>query len=174
MKNLVRRTGVAGMGLTWAGGWILAGGIVEALSNMGIDLPIEPLFDLWPMEMAIPGIIGGVLFAAMLWVADRRRFDASSPAGVVQASGRPTRDGRRQAGGLHHTAWGALAGLLVGVLGAVNGLASELYPDRFPRTAVIIAIATALGALSGLGSALVFRYARPASSGNMAGDVGTG
>ena len=139
MKNLVRRSGIVVMGLFWAAGWVLAGGVIEAFSNAGLHLPIEPLFDMWPMEMAIPGLIGGVVFSAMLWLAERRRFHAVAPA--------------RFAG------WGALAGLLVGVLGAVNGLASELYPDRFPRVAVIIAIATALGAVSGLISGLVSRYA---------------
>ena len=161
MKRLVRRSGAVGMGLIWAAGWVLAGGVIEALSNIGVHLPIEPLFDMWPMEMAIPGIVGGVLFAAMLWIAERRRIEAVSPSGVVQASGLPTSEGRRQAGGLHHTAWGAVAGLLIGVLGSISGLASELYPDQWPRVAVIIVITTALGAVSGLGSALVFRYAAP-------------
>jgi len=159
MRNLVRRSGVVGMGLIWAAGWVLAGGAIEALSNVGVHLPIEPLFDMWPMEMAIPGIVGGVIFSAMLWIAERRRLNAISPARVVQASGLPVGGERRQAGGLHHTAWGALAGLVIGVVGSVSGLASELYPDRWPRVAVIIAITTVLGAVSGLGSALVFRFA---------------
>ncbi len=76
MKTLLRRLrGALGMGLTWALGWAVVGGAVME----GIVDPDGRILDMWPQTLAIPGFLGGVVFAFLLWIAEgRRRFDELS------------------------------------------------------------------------------------------------
>src|SRR5918992_5973371 len=94
MKRWLRRIrGAVGMGLTWAVGFALVGGgLMEALVD-----PHGKILDMWPQTLAIPGFLGGVVFSAVLRIAEgRRRFDELSLS--------------------RFGAWGAVAGLLLGVL----------------------------------------------------------
>lgn len=94
MTGVMRRVrGVLGMGVVWAIGWAVLGG---ALMEGVID-PNGEIVDIWPVLLAIFGFLGGIVFGIVLGVAaGRRRFDELS---VPQ-----------------FTAFGALAGLLVGIL----------------------------------------------------------
>ena len=136
MKKWLRRIrGAVGMGLTWAAGWALVGVLIELF----ID-PMGSLVDVWPTALAIPGFLGGAVFSAVLQVAEgRRRFDELSLP--------------------RFGAWGAVTGLLLGVLAVSAGVASAIFPDLWLRAAVIIGPTTLLGAVSAVGSALLFRYA---------------
>jgi hypothetical protein len=119
--------------LLWILGWGLGfGGLIELLVD-----PHGEVLDVWPTAMAFPGLIGGVVFAGLLWVAEGgRRFDEVSLVRVVT--------------------WGALSGLAIGALAVVTGAATET--ENLSLTAVeAIGIATALGAVAAIGSAVFFR-----------------
>ena len=94
MKKLLRRIrGALGMGLVWAAGWaVVGGGIMEAF----ID-PNGAILDMWPQTLAIVGFVGGVVFSVVLGFAD-------GVAGLANC---------RFPDSPH---WGAVAGLLLGVL----------------------------------------------------------
>lgn len=134
MKTWLRRIrGALGMGLIWAIGWaVVGGGVME-----GIVDPEGKILDMWPQTLAIPGFLGGVAFSIVLWIAaGRRRFDELSLFGF----------------GI----WGAVTGLLLGVLAVGTGLASSAL-SLWLRVAVIIGPLTLLSALSAAGSLALAR-----------------
>ncbi|MBL8961368.1 MAG: hypothetical protein JNJ98_16035 [Gemmatimonadetes bacterium] len=91
---LKRLRGALGMGVTWALGWGLIGGLImEGLVDRD-----GRVLDMWPQALAIPGFVCGVAFSVVLGIAARRRrFDELSVP--------------------RFAAWGAIAG------GALGGLA---------------------------------------------------
>ena len=134
MKKWLRRIlGAVGMSLTWAAGW----GLVGVLIGMFVD-PHGSIDDMWVVTLGVPGFLGGVVFSAVLGIAEgRRRFDELPLS--------------------RFGAWGALAGLLLGVLPfAVGSPNSELPP--WVLGVVIIGSMTLMSAVSAVGSALLFRY----------------
>ncbi len=120
--------GTVAMILTWTVGWGLGfGGLMELYDPHG------QIGDVWPTALAIPGFIGGVVFSALLWIAEgRRSFDEVSLARM--------------------TTWGVVTGVVLGVL----TIPAEVG-DVSPGAAGMIGIGTALGAVAGLGSAFFFR-----------------
>jgi hypothetical protein len=75
---LKRVRGALGLGVVWAGGGAVIGGLVELALNLFPSLPLH-FIDIWPAALAVPGFLGGVLFAAVLRIAaGRRRFDELS------------------------------------------------------------------------------------------------
>jgi hypothetical protein len=122
--------GTVVMILTWTVGWALGfGGLIEAFVD-----PSGRIIDIWFTAMAIPGFIGGVLFSALLRIAEGRHGFDQVP--LVRTA-----------------TWGAVTGLALGALAAATVLAHA--PSR--AAAVTIGITTALGALAGVGSAVFFR-----------------
>lgn len=137
MKSWLRRLrGAFGMGLTWAIGWaIVGGGIME-----GIVDPHGRILDMWPQTLAIPGFIGGVVFAGLLWMAEgRRRFEELSLP--------------------RFGALGALVGVMLGGLAVAAGAAGGVA-SFWLRAAVIVAPVTLLSAASAAGSLALARKAR--------------
>ena len=65
---LRRLRGALGMGLTWAGGGVLIGGVMEAVANF---FPALNTVDMWIPLFAIPGFIGGMVFSVVLAIAGR-------------------------------------------------------------------------------------------------------
>lgn len=126
MKGWWRRIRAAlGLGAIWAGGGAFIGGLVELASNLFPSLPVG-FIDMWIQTLAIPGFIGGVIFAGVLGVAARRRrFDELSMPLVVL--------------------WGALGGLLLGGLLITLGVS--------PLILVPATLLSALGASLSLGLA---------------------
>jgi len=102
------------MGLTWAIGWALVGFAIEAIHNVWPN-PLGSLVDIWPAVLAYPAFLGGVVFSAVLGVAGRqRRFDELSlPRFAV---------------------WGAVGGLLVGLIPAVMILVGWAHLTRPAET----------------------------------------
>jgi hypothetical protein len=136
MKKWLRRLrGAVGMGLTWAVGWaVVGGGVMEGLVD-----PHGKILDMWPQTLAIPGFLSGAVFSMVLWVAaGRRRFDELSLS--------------------RFAAWGAVAGLLLGVFAVGTGAASGVLP-LWLRAAVIIGPMTILSAASAVGSLALARMA---------------
>ena len=136
MRQWVRRARSAVvMGLVWAAVWAPA----AVLASLVLD-PDGSMDEPWLLVGAFPGFLGGVVFALVLGVVARRRRleELSLP---------------RTAG------WGALAGLIVGVLPFLLGSPGPGLPAWF-APAVIGTIAL-LASLSAAGSlALARRGAR--------------
>jgi hypothetical protein len=108
----------------WIIGWGLGfGGIMEAF----ID-PDGRIGDIWPTMLAIPGLIGGVLFSALLLIAERRRSFDEVPL-------------------FRFALWGAVAGIVLGLL----TIPAEVG-DASPGAIGMTGIATALGLVAGIGS----------------------
>src|SRR5688500_14488674 len=112
----------------WVIGWGLGfGGIMELID------PDGKIQDVWPTLLAIPGLIGGVLFAGMLAFGESgRRFNEISL--------------------FKFALWGAVTGVVIGLL----TIPAEVG-DVSPGAAGMIGIATALGIVAGFGSGVFFR-----------------
>lgn len=149
MSQWLRRVrGAVGTGLTWAVAWALVGVLTGIASTLLPGLPWDSFFRIFDAPLpalAIPGFLGGLLFAVVLGVAERRRrFDELSLA--------------------RFAAWGALGGLLLSLVPAAlvaAGLAT-LGPEvrLWPLTAFLSAPLTLLSALSASGSLLLARRGR--------------
>lgn len=137
------------MGLIWAAGWALVGVLIGVTSKVLPGLPFwDSFFDVFDAPLpalAIPGFVGGVLFAVVLGIAGhRRRFEELSLP--------------------RFAAWGAVGGLLLSLVPAALvavGLASLERPDLglWQITAVISAPLILLSAVSASVSLLLARRA---------------
>lgn len=115
------------MVVLWVIGWGLGfGGLIEAFVD-----PDGEILDIWPTAMAIPGLIGGVVFSALILIAERRSFDQIPLARLAL--------------------YGALAGVTTGAIAAAKGIELTL------TTTKIFAITTALGIVAAFGSGILFR-----------------
>lgn len=113
----------------WVIGWGLGfGGIMEAFVD-----PDGKIQDVWPTVLAIPGFIGGIVFSALLLIADRGRSFNEVPL-------------------FHFALWGAVTGIVLGIL----TIPAEVG-DVSPGGAGMIGIATVLGLVAAVGSAVFFR-----------------
>ena len=135
MKQWARRLrGAVGMGLTWAAVWAPAG----VLIGMLVD-PDNSMDEMWVAIGAYPGFMIGVLFSVVLGIAaGRRRFDELSIP--------------------RFAAWGAVAGLIAGVLPFVLGDPTTELP-QWLLGGVVTGSTTLLGAISAAGSLAVARRA---------------
>jgi hypothetical protein len=127
-KWLSGNRGTVAMILTWTLGWGLGfGGLMELYD------PDGRIADVWPTALAIPGFVGGVVFSALLRIAERdRSFDEVSFA--------------------RYAVWGVVTGLVLGVL-----TIPAKVGDVRPGAAGMIGIAIVLGAVAAIGSAVFFR-----------------
>jgi hypothetical protein len=138
MKKWLRRIrDTFAMALTWAAGWavlsVLIGTITEFLSGYSLETHLDPL-----AALAMPGFFGGVIFSTVLWFAEGgRRFDELSLPRLA--------------------AWGAVVGLMLGVLPFALGTPSARFP-LWLVVVIIVGSATLLSVVSAVGSALLFRY----------------
>jgi hypothetical protein len=133
MKKWLRLIGGAVLlGLTWAVVWAP----VAVLIGLIVD-PDGSMDEMWLAIGAYPGFLCGVVFYTVLGIAaGRRRLDELSLLRV----------------GL----WGALSGLLVGVLPFALATSSN-EPPRWLLGVVIIGSVILLSAVSAVGSALLAR-----------------
>jgi hypothetical protein len=141
MKKRLRRIRAAvGMGVTWAAGWALIGVLIEIITQFvpGWD---GALVDIWPAALALVGFLGGAVFSTVLRIAEgRRRFDELSL--------------------LRFGAWGAVGGLLLGVLFVLPGLVGAGFdPGQWLEVAALIGSATLLSPVSAAGSLALARMA---------------
>ena len=138
MKKWLRgiRDAVA-MGLTWAAGWTLVG-MLGVVVFYTLFPSVPDIFDIWIPVFAYPGFLAGVGFSAVLWIAEGgRRFDELSLPRLA--------------------AWGAVVGLLLGVLPFALGTPSARFP-LWLVVVIIVGSTTLLCVVSAVGSALLFRY----------------
>lgn len=127
---LKRIRGVIGMGLIWAVGGVFVGGLIELADNvLPAAHPWTRLVDMWPQTLAILFFRRGVIFALVLGLAKgRRRFEDFSLA--------------------QFAAWGAVAGLVLGLLAVATGAGIAF-----------LGITTLLSAAAGAGSLALARVA---------------
>lgn len=112
----------------WTIGWGLGfGGIMELVDSDG------RVQDVWPTVLAVPGFIGGVIFSAVILIAERGRSFDQVPL-------------------FRFALWGALTGIVLGLL----TIPAEVG-DVSPGAAGMTAIAAILGLIAGLGSGIFFR-----------------
>src|SRR5687768_12466611 len=133
MRKWLRRIRAAvTMGLLWAVPWA----IVAVLIGLVVD-PDESMDEMWFLIGAYPGFLGGVLFSIVLAIAERRRnlSDLS-----IRRFG----------------AWGAVAGLAIGVLPFMLGTPSANL-DVARLATVVIGSFTVMSAVSAAGSLALAR-----------------
>lgn len=84
VNRLIRRIrGALGLGFSWAFVGFMAGGVIELIHNIWPN-PIGAAVDIWPAMLALPGLLGGLGFSAVLAIAGRtRRFDELSMGGFA-------------------------------------------------------------------------------------------
>ena len=133
MKKWLRRIRAAvTMGLLWAVPWA----VVAVLIGMVVD-PDGSMDEMWPLIGAYPGFLGGVVFSIVLSIAERRR--SLSELSV------------RRFG-----AWGAAAGLVIGVVPFLLGTPSADI-DVARLATVVIGSFTLMSAASAAGSLALAR-----------------
>lgn len=150
MNNwLGRMRGMVWLCLTWAAAWAIAGLLIGVTSLVTPFLPWDAFFNVFDAPLpalGLPGFIGGAIFSVVLGLGEnRRRLEELSLA--------------------RFGAWGALAGLLLSLVPAAMvsvGLATLNRPDSLWKlTTAISGPLTLMGAVSGAGSLLLARTARP-------------
>ncbi len=135
MKESLRRAGgAAAMAVAWAAVW----GLVGVLIAVFVD-PDGSVDDMWVATLGLPGFFAGVIFSGVLWSAEGRRRFGELP--LARAA-----------------AWGAVTGLLLGVIPFALGDPAADLP-LWLLALVVVGSLTLLSALSAVGSALLFRYA---------------
>jgi len=98
-----------------------------------LETHIDPL-----AALAMPGFLVGVIFYTVLWFAEGgRRFDELSLPRLV--------------------AWGAVVGLLLGLLSFALGTPTARFP-LWLVVVIIVGSSTLLSTVSAVGSALLFRF----------------
>lgn len=125
---------VLGLALSWALVYAVPAIVIEGLSNAGIDFPFTRAVDLWPAELGLPGFLSGLVFAGLLVLTRRLPSFETMPRRRLVVPG-------------------ALAGALIGCV-----YLAQMWPEPIAIIALVLAIATSLGALAGPGSAHVFRF----------------
>ena len=112
----------------WTIGWGLGfGGIMELTD------PDGRVQDVWPIVLAIPGFIGGIVFSIALAFAERGRSFDEVPL-------------------LRFAVWGVAAGVLLGLL----SIPAEVG-DVSPGAAGMIGLGAGLGLVAGLASGIFCR-----------------
>lgn len=131
MKNwMIGIRGAVLMVILWVIGWGLGfGGIMELIDSDG------KVQDVWLTVLAVPGFIGGVIFAALLLTADRGTSFDRIPL-------------------FHFALWGAVTGIVLGLL----TIPAEVG-DASPGALGMTGLATILGLIAGLGSGIFCRLA---------------
>ncbi len=139
MNDWLRRIrGAVGMGLTWAVGWGLVGGLIELILNLVPGPDLGHIVDMWPQTLGMIGFVGGVTFSVVLRIAaGRRRFDELSLPGF--------------------TALGAVGGLLLGTAAIAMGVGGA--EPLWLRGAVLLVPPTLLSAASAAGTLALARMA---------------
>ena len=136
MPTWLRRTRAAlTLGLAWAITWAPVGVLVSFVVD-----PDGSMDEPWLLMFGIPGFLGGVLFSALLALAERRRS--------VRELSLP-----RVAG------WGAVAGLTVANLPFVLGSPSSALP-LWLLYGIVAGSITTLCASSAAGTVAIARRAR--------------
>lgn len=132
--------GALGLGLLWGAGGAVIGGVIELLMNLLPGADDWGGIDMWPQALAIPGFVGGMIFAVVLGVVARgRRFEELSVA--------------------RFALWGAVGGAVVsGGLVAI-GLGHAVQSNLLLRALLFMGPPTLFSAVMSSGSLWVAKVA---------------
>ena len=139
MKKWMQRIrGAIGIGLTWAVGWAPVGALTGLITGVLLGgVPLGVIATNYAVMFGVLGLVGGTIFSTVLGLAEgRRRFDQLSLPRFV--------------------GWGALGGLLLGVLAVTAGI---LGSGLTILGAAIAGVSTLLGAGSAAGTLAIARAA---------------
>ncbi len=137
MKDwLLRVRGAIGIGVTWAAGWAPVGAVTGLITGVVLGgVPLGGIAINYAAMFGVLGFLGGTIFSTVLRLTEgRRRFDQLSLPRFV--------------------AWGAVGGLLLGVLAATAGI---LGSGLTILGAVITGVSTILGAGSAAAALAIAR-----------------
>jgi hypothetical protein len=126
-KSLRRIRGVVGMGLTWAAAWGAAGLVPRWVFGFNTDVP-------FPIVFGILGFVAGVIFSALLVLAEGRR--------TVDQMSLP-----------RFAAWGAVGGILL------SGIFTRVASLGFAEVLAIAPTFAVASAICASGSLLLARRA---------------
>ncbi|RMH21528.1 MAG: hypothetical protein D6701_02335 [Gemmatimonadetes bacterium] len=128
MRTLLRKLrGAIGLGLTWAVAGFGLGAVMELVDRQGA------IVDIWPMFLAVTGLLSGGVFSLVLGIAGRnRRFDELSMG--------------------RFASWGALSGGIFGGL-ILGGFATGGWPANPVNVALILGV-PALGSAAAAAATL--------------------
>ena len=136
---LIGLRSVIGMGVIWALGWGLLGGLLAIVSSFLPGNPFEAILDPW-LALALPGLLAGLLFAAIMRIGDRdRRMDELALGRIAL--------------------WGAVAGVVLGTFPFLLGTPTSQYPIG-QLVLMILGFTTIVSAGTAVGAALVYRLLR--------------
>jgi len=133
---LARIRRALGMGVIWAVGWGMSGMCIGIVTGLLPGDLVGDVLDPW-VALAMPGFIGGLIFSAVLARTEGARRIETVPGG-------------RLAG------WGAMAGLLLGMLPLLVGSPSSGIPIPLLVVGTLVFLSL-MGALSAVGSAVLHR-----------------
>ena len=137
MKKWLRRIrGAIGIGMTWAAGWAPVGAVTGLITGVVLGgVPLGGIAINYAAMFGVLGFFGGTIFSTVLRLTEgRRRFDQLSFPRFVT--------------------WGAVGGLLLGVLAATAGI---LGSGLTIFGAVITGVSTILGAGSAAAALAIAR-----------------
>ena len=137
-KWLQRIRGAIGIGAMWTAGWVPVGAVTGWITGVVLGgVPLGVIATNYAVMFGVLGFFGGTIFSTVLRITEgRRRFDQLSLPRFV--------------------GWGALGGLLLGVLAVT---AEILGSGLSILGVVIIGVSTLLGAGSGGGTLAIARVA---------------
>ncbi len=137
-KWLQRIRGAIGIGVAWAVGWAPVGALTGLITGALLGgVPLGVIVTNYAAMFGVLGFFGGTIFSTVLRIAEgRRRFDQLSLPRFV--------------------GWGALGGLLLGMLAVTAGI---LGSGLTTLGAGIAGVATLLGAGSAAGTLFIARAA---------------
>jgi hypothetical protein len=124
------------MALTWAVAWAPIGVVIGTIVD-----PRDAMDEPWVAVGVFPGFLCGAIFAALLGIANGHRRLADWPLSRAGA-------------------WGAVSGLLVGMLPFVSGTVNNELP-LWVWGIIIIGSVTLLSSISAVGSAALARTTKP-------------
>jgi hypothetical protein len=73
--------------LSWGFIWAIPGMGIELLSNLGVRMAFASGVDMWPQTLALPGLMAGVVFCALIAATGRWRTFETSPLGLLLGLG---------------------------------------------------------------------------------------
>jgi len=139
---LRRIRGAVGMGVTWAIGWSPVGALLGLVMGVGVlagsGFGLGTIVARYVALFATLGFFGGTIFSSVVRIAEGRRKFAELSSG-------------------RFAAWGALGGLILGVLAVTAGILG--LGGLTPLTATVAGAASLLGAGSAAGSLALARRA---------------
>lgn len=89
-RNRMKNGFARGMGLVLLSGfvWAIPGAMIELLANLGMPPSFASSVDMWPQTLAMPGLVAGLVFCALLAASGRwRGFETSSLALLLGLGG---------------------------------------------------------------------------------------